>query len=253
MLRSGRNYHYQMSDPNLTEDRATSSNSEMTPAEFQRLVLDRFDQMGAQITTVREEVARVSTRVTHLEAHRDTAIPREYEPAREFVPPLGRDPEREFDRRPAPAAGRPHRAPEDYHPRQPDPRVYGPPPARYEFGRDEFEEDYQDHRRRTPPAEDDITRRIRIDAPSYDGRLDPRAFSDWLQEMDHYFEWHGMSDERCVRFAKMKLQGQAKIYWISFERSLDREGYRPISRWADMKRRLKEKYLPASYRDQLLD
>ncbi|KAK8963669.1 hypothetical protein KSP40_PGU019518 [Platanthera guangdongensis] len=41
--------------------------------------------------------------------------------------------------------------------------------------------------------------------------------------MDHYFEWYDMSDERCVRFVKMKLIGQAKVFWISVERALERD------------------------------
>lgn len=37
------------------------------------------------------------------------------------------------------------------------------------------------------------------------GRLDPYVFTDWSAEMDQYFDWYDMSDNRRVRFAKMKL------------------------------------------------
>jgi len=30
--------------------------------------------------------------------------------------------------------------------------------------------------------------------------------------MDRFFEWHNLSDNRKVRFAKMKLIDEAKIY-----------------------------------------
>ena len=35
-------------------------------------------------------------------------------------------------------------------------------------------------------------RSIRLDAPSFDGRLDPKVYIDWEGEMDHYFEWYEM-------------------------------------------------------------
>ncbi|MDR5650907.1 hypothetical protein, partial [Staphylococcus nepalensis] len=51
------------------------------------------------------------------------------------------------------------------------------------------------------------------DVSSFDGKLDPRAFLDWLQEMDDYFEWYNMPEAQRVRFAKIKLVGSTKRYW----------------------------------------
>ncbi|GFY81029.1 fumarase 1 [Actinidia rufa] len=31
---------------------------------------------------------------------------------------------------------------------------------------------------------------INVEAPTFDGRLDPKAFNDWIREMDHFFEWY---------------------------------------------------------------
>lgn len=44
-------------------------------------------------------------------------------------------------------------------------------------------------------------------APSFDSRLDLKAFLDWMADIDHYFERYKMSVERHVRLAKMKLVG----------------------------------------------
>lgn len=35
--------------------------------------------------------------------------------------------------------------------------------------------------------------------------------------MDSYFEWYHMSEEHKVKFAKMKLVGQARLYWDNVE------------------------------------
>ncbi|KAK8926104.1 hypothetical protein KSP39_PZI018936 [Platanthera zijinensis] len=155
----------------------------------------------------------------HLDPVRERPLP----PRDEYRVP--RRPQPDPRHRVPPPGYRDHRR-DEYYPA--GRRERGPPPARHDYTQDDYPEDYPDPRRGGYYL--DITRRIRLDAPSFDGRLDPKAFCDWLLDMDHYFEWYDMSDVRCVRFAKMKLIGQAK-----------------------MKERLKEKYLPASYRDQLFE
>ena len=57
-----------------------------------------------------------------------------------------------------------------------------------------------------------IMRSIKINAPSFDGTLEPQLFMDWIKEMDNYFKWYVMSEERKVSFAAMKLIGQASQY-----------------------------------------
>ncbi|KAK8951705.1 hypothetical protein KSP39_PZI004648 [Platanthera zijinensis] len=251
MLRSGRLFRTPMADRNLTDDRATSSNPDMTTAEFQRLMLE-------QVTTLRNDLARAHARVDQMETNRGPALAPPYEeplegrePLRPDLAPQRRipDPPQDFRRDPAP---RDHRRP-PYEPRFPPARQRRGPLARHDYDSDEPYEDYVAPRRERTPVEDDLIRRLRIDAPSFDGHLDPKAFSDWILDMDHFFDWYEMTDERRVRFARMKLVGQAKMFWISVERSLEREGYYPITRWNEMKQRLRDKYLPASYRDQLLD
>jgi len=56
---------------------------------------------------------------------------------------------------------------------------------------------------------------IKLEAPTFDGQLDPQIFLDWISVMDHYFDLYDISDERRVRFAKIKLVGQARQYWTN--------------------------------------
>ena len=55
-------------------------------------------------------------------------------------------------------------------------------------------------------------RSVKVDAPSFDGRLDPQIYIDWQLAMDRYFRWHDMSESRKIRLAVMKLMGQAGQY-----------------------------------------
>ncbi|XP_020687617.1 uncharacterized protein LOC110103305 [Dendrobium catenatum] len=126
---------------------------------------------------------------------------------------------------------------------------------------------FQDHYQRNPrplqePIGDDNTWRdndaqllknIRIDAPTYDGTLDPQVFLDWLKSMDSYFKWYNISEAKKVRFAEMKLTGRANLYWTNLEDMRESRGEHPISDWRTMKQELRRKYLPPSYYPKLLD
>ena len=71
----------------------------------------------------------------------------------------------------------------------------------------------QDQIGRDAYRDDRVLRNVKVDAPSFDGTLDPIKFLDWLTEIEDYFEWHGLEDDRRVGLAKMKLLGQARTYW----------------------------------------
>ena len=67
----------------------------------------------------------------------------------------------------------------------------------------------QDQNGRDAYRDDPVLRNVRVDAPSFDGTLDSIKFLDGLSEIEDYFEWHGLEDDRRVGLAKMKLLGQA--------------------------------------------
>lgn len=51
----------------------------------------------------------------------------------------------------------------------------------------------------------------------------------------------------------MKLVGEAKIYWINVERQIERVAHEAIMYWNELKEKLREKYLPITYKDHLMD
>ena len=50
------------------------------------------------------------------------------------------------------------------------------------------------------------------EAPTFDGRPDPKAFVDQVHEMNHFFDCHKLSEDRKVRLTKLKLIGRAKLF-----------------------------------------
>ena len=96
-------------------------------------------------------------------------------------------------------------------------------------------------------------RNIHLDAPTFDGNLDPKVYIDWEGDMDQYFDWYEMSKHRKFKFAKLRMIRQARLYWGNVERMSRQRGDIPIATWRAMKRKIREKYLPMSYKQRLLD
>jgi len=94
---------------------------------------------------------------------------------------------------------------------------------------------------------------IKLEAPTFDGQLDLQVFLDWTLNMNHYFDGYDMSDERRIRFAKMKSVGQAKQYWTNVEKLMKLRNQERIQTRDEMKMKLWEKYMHMSYKQCPLD
>jgi len=86
---------------------------------------------------------------------------------------------------------------------------------------------------------------IKLEAPAFDGKLDPQNFLDWKSDMDII-----STDIICLirdEFVKIKLIGHARQYLTYIEKLMTR-GDEPVQTWDKMKLKLQEKYLPVSYK-----
>lgn len=97
---------------------------------------------------------------------------------------------------------------------------------------------------------DDAARRVRVDVPDYHGKFESHTFQDWVTFLE---DWSGLSLDRQVRFAKMILKGQARIWCHSVQERLHRLKQPAITDWDEMKIKLQEKYLPLDFEDSLLE
>ena len=92
----------------------------------------------------------------------------------------------------------------------------------------------------------DITKKVRMEVPNFEGKVDATQFVDWLAAIEEYFNWYDMMDGRRVRFTKMKLVGLSKVWWTGVEGDIRRMGL-------EMKVKLQEKCMPTNYYDKLCD
>ncbi|MQM17764.1 hypothetical protein Taro_050741 [Colocasia esculenta] len=248
-----------MADDRQMEPRR-SPPREPTLSEMMQALMGRLDQMEQ---STQEHLGQVDQRIVTLQGRVDVieVAPQGHHP----VPP----------HLPAPQAIEHNDPPQGARraPRVEDRRAWTP-----ETEDDVFEEVYDHHRRSAPrrgqhadfrrghdpryepqryheyeDRDDQIVRSVRVDVPTFDGSLDPKVYLDWEAAMDRYFEWYEMTDGRRVRFAKMKLLGQAQTYWVNVESLLMQRHQDRIETWDDMKAKLREKYLPATCRQRLID
>jgi hypothetical protein len=54
------------------------------------------------------------------------------------------------------------------------------------------------------------SKKVKVDAKSYEGKLDPNAFLDWLGEKEIVFVWQDMVGELRISFTKMMFAWAAK-------------------------------------------
>jgi hypothetical protein len=55
--------------------------------------------------------------------------------------------------------------------------------------------------------------REKIDVPMYEGNLDMEELLDWIREMDKYFDYEDVEEEKKIRHVVTRLKGHAALWW----------------------------------------
>ena len=114
-----------------------------------------------------------------------------------------------------------------------------------------FEHDHYNHN--GPRDYDDRMSKEKIEAPTFDGCLDPWVFIDWLRQMEKFFDYYHWAENKKMRYARMKLIGRVDLFWEDLEETLRQRREPPITDWLEMKDALSRNYLPPTYRSSLLE
>ena len=54
--------------------------------------------------------------------------------------------------------------------------------------------------------------------------------------MDHFFEWYDMIEGRKIQYAKMKLLGQAQLYWHNVQVLIEHDRHESIETQIEMEK-----------------
>ncbi|PKI68935.1 hypothetical protein CRG98_010671 [Punica granatum] len=92
---------------------------------------------------------------------------------------------------------------------------------------------------------------VKVDIPDFEGQMHPEDFIDRLATVERVFDFKNISEEKNVKLVAIKLKKHASVWWENLKRLREREGKRRIVTWEKMKRELKKKFLPASYKQDI--
>ncbi|KMT03924.1 hypothetical protein BVRB_8g187340 [Beta vulgaris subsp. vulgaris] len=99
-----------------------------------------------------------------------------------------------------------------------------------------------------PRREDDL--RL-ADLPTFDGDLDPEAYLEWEQRIERHFEHRNLSDGSRFSYAILKLTKYASLWYESTRTRRAREEKPPIDCWSSLKTKMRKRFVPRTYRQEL--
>ena len=81
----------------------------------------------------------------------------------------------------------------------------------------------------------------------YQGSLNPEELIDWINDMEKFFDYEEMEEEKKVKFVVTKLKGHATLWWDGVQVERRRLCKQPIKNWNRMVAKLRGKFLPNDY------
>jgi hypothetical protein len=55
--------------------------------------------------------------------------------------------------------------------------------------------------------------KVKMDIPVYEGNLDVEDLIDWIRDLDTYFDYEDIEEDKKVKHAVMRLKGHATLWW----------------------------------------
>lgn len=52
-----------------------------------------------------------------------------------------------------------------------------------------------------------------MEVPDFEGCIQLDAFLDWVEQVDQYFKWKEILEDKNVKFISLRLKGQVLVWW----------------------------------------
>jgi hypothetical protein len=92
-----------------------------------------------------------------------------------------------------------------------------------------------------------MSSKMKMDIPTYEGSLDVKELLDWIRDLDTYFDYEDIEEDKKVRHAVMKLKGHATLWWDELQAERHCKGKKKIKSWDRMIAKMKAKFIPRDY------
>ncbi|KAA0058889.1 Transposon Ty3-G Gag-Pol polyprotein [Cucumis melo var. makuwa] len=102
-----------------------------------------------------------------------------------------------------------------------------------------------------PYNQEDQEIRMKVDLPTFNGRMDVEKFLDWIKNVENFFDYANASEHKKVQLVALKLQGGASAWWDQLQNNRRLFGKQPLRSWPKMLRLMKKRFLPINYQQLL--
>jgi hypothetical protein len=89
--------------------------------------------------------------------------------------------------------------------------------------------------------------REKMDIPFYEGNLDAEELLDWIRDLDTYFDYEDVEEDKKVKHAITRLKGHATLWWDELQADRHCKGKQKIKSWDRMIVKMKVKFIPRDY------
>ena len=82
---------------------------------------------------------------------------------------------------------------------------------------------------------------------TYDGNLSVEGFIDWIGELERYFDYDNVEEDKKVKLVVTRLKGHAALWWDNIQAERKKKNKIVIKRWDRMVAKMRGKFLPKDY------
>ena len=84
--------------------------------------------------------------------------------------------------------------------------------------------------------------RLKLEISIYDGSLKDENLIDWINEMDKYFEYEEIDENKRVKFVVTMLKGHATLWWDNVQVERRNKDKPLIKSWDRMVAKMKSNF-----------
>ena len=88
---------------------------------------------------------------------------------------------------------------------------------------------------------------IKLNIPPFKGKNDPEAYLEWEMKIEHVFSCNNYEEDQKVKLAATEFSDYALVWWNKLQKERARNEEPMVDTWAEMKRIMRKRYVPASY------
>ena len=129
--------------------------------------------------------------------------------------------------------------------------------SKYSHGEDEgYEEDEEgrrnerykgrrNHRRYGSRQREEWIERVKVKIPTFKGTYDLEVYLEWEMKVEQVFACYNYNEEKKIKLVFLEFEGYALVWWNQLRSDVERMKRPLINTWQDMKKVLRERFVPS--------